>query len=189
MSEKCFQRKSGGEVFTFDGVLERFGDAQGRLMMASGFMVKAPCVLAKDPETLTEDEQALAFILSPVKIPRVRDIGIEELVLILAVVKLSKMPDGLKTLQAIATKYLDTVAKTLVALEAGASSNWLTAIVNQKLSLRVLRNLGLLTPGEALNLEQDYNYIFHITIAKEGIVEGLAAAGTLAKGIGAIIPG
>jgi len=121
------------------------------------------------------------FLFSPLLIPS--EGQLEQLVLLLGIVKLSKSPEGLKVLQAVAVQYLKTLGTTLEALETSSSSNWLTAIVNQKLSLRVMRRLGLITATEAANLEADYNYIFHITIAKEGIVEGLTAAGSLAKGL------
>lgn len=138
-------------------------------------------IIPEIPTDPTDPKLAQRFLFSPFTIPD--ETQLQQLIILLGIAKLSKTSEGLKVLQAVGVQYLKTLGTTLQALESSSSSNWLTAIVNQKLSLRVMRTLGLLSATEAANLEADYNYIFHVTIAKEGIVEGLAAAGTLARAL------
>lgn len=159
--------------------------------MAAEWVAKGFCRLfpshplcKEDPENpelpQTPEDRENFFIFTPFY--GQDGIGLEQVVILLISVKLAKTPEGLKVLRDLGIQYLKTLGVTLEALERSSSQSWLTALINQKLSLNVFRRLGLISATDAMRLEVDYNHIFSITMAKEGITETLTALGTFFSG-------
>lgn len=147
----------------------------------SNLPTKEPSEVFPSPED--EANMSQFFVFSPFISP-VGDQELEMMILLLAVVKLAKTPEGLKVLRDLGVKYLDTLGKTLIALEHSSSSNWLTALINQKLSLRVMRRLGLISATEAAGLEASYNWIFNAMYTKGFIVDTVSALTSFGLGGG-----
>ena len=129
----------------------------------------------------TQEERENFFIFSPFM--NIEDTSLETMILALAAIKIAKMPNGLEVLRDLGIQYLKTIGTTLQALEEASTQGWLPCWINQKLSLRVLRRLGLITAGDAASLESSYNMMFNVVIAKEGIVDTITALGSFAKGV------
>lgn len=140
----------------------------------------------KTPEELdpsdypTGEDRDSLFIFSPFNISY--DPTIEFLLMALVAVKLTKTDKGLSVLRDIGVQYLKTLGNVLTELESSSSSNWVTAWINQKLSMRVLRRLGLVTNEDFAHLDSSYNLMFTQLYAKEGIVDTFTALGTFFKG-------
>jgi len=135
----------------------------------------------------TEEDQTQFFLFSPFIIGT-DDPFLEQMLLALVAVKVAKTPEGLKVLRDLGIEYLRTIGKTLVALEDASTSNWVNCLLNQKLSMRVMRRLGLLTNTDYNTLNADYNQILKWVLLKEGITDTFQALGSFAKGVSGLIP-
>lgn len=127
----------------------------------------------------TQEERDDFFVFSPFS--SIEDATPEMVIAALAAIKVAKMPKGLEVLRDLGTEYLKTVGKIMVALEAASTSNWLNCWINQKLSLRVCRRMGLITGHDAASLESSYNMMFNVVMAKEAIVDTITALGSLSQ--------
>lgn len=136
---------------------------------------------AEDKDTLprTQEELDTFFIFSP--FTSIEDATPEMLIAALVAVKVAKQPKGLETLKAIGVEYLKTIGKIMTALESASTSNWLNCWINQKLSLRVCRRMGLITGHDAAALDSSYNMMFNVMQAKAAIVDTITALGSLSQ--------
>lgn len=130
----------------------------------------------------SKEEREQFFIFSP--FTQVEDATPEMLIAALAAIKIAKMPKGLEILRDLGTEYLKTIGKIITALEVSSTTNWLNCWINQKLSLRVCRRMGLITGGDAASLESSYNMMFNVVMAKEAIVDTITALGSFTSVIG-----
>ena len=131
--------------------------------------------------------QTQFFMFSPFLTP-IEDPLFEQMIMGLVAVKLAKTPEGLKVLRDIAVQYLKTVSNIVSQLEESSSANWVTAMINQNLCLRICRRLGLISQTEAERLISKYTYMFNALMLKEGITETFTALGSFAKGISTMLP-
>lgn len=115
-----------------------------------------------------------------------RDNTLEMLAIAFIVLKVAKQPDGLKTLKELGLQYIKTCGEVLKALEGASGGNWLICWINQKLSLRVLKRLGLVTVGDYASLEASYNSMFTVISAKEAIVDTITAVGSFTNVLGGL---
>lgn len=141
---------------------------------------------AEDKGTLptTQEERDDFFVFSPFS--RIEDATPEMLIAALVAVKVAKQPKGLETLKALGVEYLKTIGKIMTALEGASTSNWLNCWINQKLSLRVCRRMGLITGHDAASLESSYNMMFNVVMAKEAIVDTITALGSFTHIVGTV---
>lgn len=140
---------------------------------------------AKYPSPDDKDAVTQFYLFSPYV--SAEDPFLETMILALVGVKLMKTPEGLKVLRDLGVEYMKTVGKIVGELESSSSSNWMTALINQKLCLRVCRRLGLISTVEAATLDSSYNWIYDRNSLITGIADTFTGLGTFAKGVGAIM--
>lgn len=136
---------------------------------------------SKDQFPTSKEEREQFFIFSPFM--SMEDTTPEMLIAALVAIKIAKMPKGLEVLKALGIEYLKTIGKSIQALEEASTQGWLNCWINQKLSLRVMRRLGLITAQDAASLESSYNSMFTVVMAKEAVYDTITALGSFAKGV------
>jgi hypothetical protein len=99
---------------------------------------------------------------------------VENLVLLLALKKLSQTPEGMKTLEKIAIKYLESCASVVESVENACHSNWLTALNNQHIALGICHKLGLVGDHSYIKTMEHYRAVFDKMLQKGYVVEGLS---------------
>jgi hypothetical protein len=93
--------------------------------------------------------------------------------------KLSQTPEGIKVIQAIAVKYLDTVGKIVSSMQHASAQNWLTALVNQWSCSNIYARLGLISPRDQLTTRLFLNHVFGEMLKLTYVQETLGAATTI----------
>jgi len=188
MSE-CFRHAQTGKIASWDQWGQDIGEIQRNSIFTLGRLQKVPCVLMKDPEDLTDEEKQQFHIFAPLLIP-VEPITLEKVLIGALLVKYAKDEKGRGQLKEILVKYLDVVGDSMRALARASASHWSVAVMNTKLSLRVYKNLGLMTPDEAAGLEVWLNQ-FVVGLAAKDIIGNIAGIGTMVfggKGVPAFRP-
>lgn len=131
-------------------------------------------------EVFFQHEDHLAFS------PATQSFSMENLILILFLVKLSKTPEGMKTLERIAVKYLDSCARIVESVESACHQNWLTALNNQHIAAAIAHRIGLIDDGGYIKIVEHYRSVFD----KQYVLGGVEALGTLViQGVQAAAPG
>ena len=87
-------------------------------------------------------------------------LSLEGAVLLLLVTKLSKTPEGQKSLERIILKYLDSCGRIIESVEEACHSNWLTALNNQHISAAICHRIGLIDDGGYLKIMDHYRSVF-----------------------------
>lgn len=75
--------------------------------------------------------------------------NVEAAVLLIALLKLGKTSEGLRVIQALGVKYLDTVGKVLTAISNTNASNFMTACINNYVACTIYQRMGLMSPHDA----------------------------------------
>lgn len=130
------------------------------------------------------EEESSFFILSPLMASEEWDI--EHFMFIIGILKLAQTPEGLDVLKAWGIEYIRAVKDIVTDLSSSATSNWLCAVLNNTVSVSVLRRVGLITPKEAHEIQSRFAWIFKLVIAKEGITDTLTSLGTFMKGVSGV---
>ena len=127
-------------------------------------------------------------------------ISIEGLALLLIIKKLASSPEGLKALERIAIKYLDSCARIVESVEDACHTNWLTALNNQHISLAIAHKIGLIGNDAYIKTMDHYRSVFDkmwtaqmagqildgVTTLVQGAKVGTGELGTGAAGLGAL---
>lgn len=130
--------------------------------------------------TATEEEKTQFHIFAPLLIP-VQPITIEKLLLGILLVRYAKDEKGRGQLKEIAIKYLDVIGDSMRALARASASHWSVAAMNTKVTLRVYKNLGLMTPDEAAGLEVWINQ-YVLGLAATEVIGNISSVGTMLFG-------
>lgn len=189
MSEKCFLQRTSKEIKTWDQWGLDVGNITRNSMFTLGTLKEVPCVLMEDPQGLSEEDRQQFHIFAPLLIP-VQPITLEKLLVGALLIKYAKDPKGRGQLKEIAIKYLDVIGDSMRALARASASHWSVAVMNTKVTLRVYKNLGLMTPDEAAGLEVWLNQ-FVVGLAATDIIGQIGGIGTMVfggKGVPAFRP-
>lgn len=124
-----------------------------------------------------QKEEHFAFSPMPQNVFTVENIGF-----ILLVVKLSKTPEGIKTLERIALKYLDSCTKIISSIQESCSGNWLTALNNQHITVGMTHRIGLLDDGAYIKIFEHYRAVFDKMWEKSFITDTVGSVTTLVQG-------
>jgi len=84
---------------------------------------------------------------------------ISTIVLLIALNRLSKTPEGLKVVQQLATKYLDNIGEIIKGIHFSSSSNVYTALINAYTAQPIYMRLGLMSPRDCT---QNRAWIDHV---------------------------
>ena len=114
---------------------------------------------------------------------------LENALLVALIMKLSKTPEGLKTLEGLAVKYLDSCARIVSSVEGACHSNWLTALNNQHIALGICHKLGLVGDHSYIKTMEHYRAVFDKMLIKGYVVEGLHTLTNVVVGSQAESPG
>lgn len=87
-------------------------------------------------------------------------ISLEGAVLALLILKLSKTPEGMKSLERIAIKYMDSCARIVESIQDASHSNWLTALNNQHMAAAISHRIGLIDDGAYIKILDHYRSVF-----------------------------
>ena len=129
-------------------------------------------------------------------------ISLEGVVLALLLLKLSKTPEGMKTLERIAIKYLDSCARIIESVQDASHSNWLTALNNQHMAAAISHRIGLIDDGAYVKIMDHYRSVLDkmfllssvsetitgVTTLVQGSKTGMGESGLGAAGLSALIP-
>lgn len=127
-------------------------------------------------------------------------VSVEGLAFLLIVKKLMETPEGKKTFERLAIKYLDSCARIVESVEDACHSNWLTALNNQHIAAAITHKIGLIDNGGYLKIVDHYRNVFDkmwqaqmaghildgVTTIIGGTRTGYGETGTGAAGIGAL---
>lgn len=131
-------------------------------------------------EVYATPENHLAFS------PATQDLSFENLFLVVALIKLMKTPEGMKSLERIVIKYLDSCSQIVASVESACHQNWLTALNNQHIAAAIAHRIGLIDDGGYIKIMEHYRAVFD----KMYLLGGLESLGTLViQGAQAAAPG
>lgn len=130
-----------------------------------------------EKEIYFEKEEHFAF--SPLNAEL---LSFENLALLLLIVKLSKTPEGIKTLKELAIKYLDSCARIVESVEDACHSNWLTALNNQHIAASIAHRIGLIDDGSYMKIMEHYRSVFDKMWEKSFIENTVGSITTLVQG-------
>lgn len=99
---------------------------------------------------------------------------LENAVLALVIFKLMKTPEGMKSLERITIKYLDSCARIVESVEQSCHSNWLTALDNQFITATIGHRIGLIDDGGYIRIMEHYRGVFDKMLVQKYVVEGLS---------------
>jgi hypothetical protein len=122
---------------------------------------------------------------------------IEALALLAYFVKCSKTPEGMKSIERIILKYLDSMSDIISSMQASSAANWWTAMMNQYQQTSILQRMGLISPYDAERTKMfldnkfgqilDKSYFGDIVSGVTTLVQGSSIktkGGTEAEGLG-----
>lgn len=129
-------------------------------------------------EQLSDWGKFITFGPAPPGLPSL----IEAMALIGGLRTLSKTPQGIQVIKAIAIKYLDTVGKVLESLHHSSASNFYTAMVNEYVACTMYQRMGLMSPHDAVQSRAWIDHQIANILEKEYIFQGLGSITTLVTG-------
>lgn len=106
----------------------------------------------------------------------------ENLIMLIAVIKLSKTSEGVKTLERIAIKYVDSCARIIESIQKSSAQNWLTALNNQHLAVGMMHRIGLLDDGAYIKIVEHYRAVFDKMLIPTIASATLGSVSTLIQG-------
>jgi hypothetical protein len=133
-------------------------------------------LLSVHEEDHFETERHLAFS------PLTQEMSIENLLLFFAIFKLSRSPEGIKTLERLAVKYIDATARIIESIQASSKSNWLTALNNQHITAAMVHRIGLIDDGGYLKIVDHYRNVFDKLYVLDAALSALGGVTTLVEG-------
>lgn len=163
----CYQHKRTGQVRTRDSwLLEPGGEKALQFMLNSGILKAVPCPRALvdgngQPIQNGEVFQALGI-----------DVNFKELLMVLAVIKLAKMPGGLQVIKELGKSFLKMVGDALDSLGKASAANPVTAWANPYLVSIVLERFGFVDSARMAEFRIGLSLISGAKIA-EGFVDTL----------------
>jgi hypothetical protein len=107
---------------------------------------------------------------------------IENVLLVGFLIKCSKTPEGMKTLEKIAVKYLDSCASIIESVQKASAQNWLTALNNQHLAAAICHRIGLIDDGGYEKVVDHYRSVFDKMFLNGVAQATLGAVSTLVQG-------
>lgn len=108
--------------------------------------------------------------------------SIENVLLAGLVIKLSKTKEGLKMLERIIIKYLESCAKIVASVEDACHSNWLTALNNQHIALAISHKMGLVDNASYVKIMTHYRSVFDKMFILQTAGKGIEGLHTLVQG-------
>jgi hypothetical protein len=109
-------------------------------------------------------------------------LSLENIMLALIILKLSKTPEGMKSLERIAIKYLDSCARIVESVENACHSNWLTALNNQHIATAISHRIGLIDDGGYIKIMEHYRAVFDKLLISDVALGTLTGIATLVQG-------
>ena len=106
-------------------------------------------------------------------------LSLENLMLAILVVKLSRTAEGTKHLKDIIIKYLDSCARIVESVEEACHSNWLTALNNQHIAASISHRIGLIDDGSYIKIMEHYRSVFDKMLVQKYFLDGIT---TLVQG-------
>ena len=114
--------------------------------------------------------------------PATQELSLENLFLVVAIVKLSKTPEGMKHLKDIIIKYLDSCARIIESVQDACHSNWLTALDNQFITATIAHRIGLVDDGGYIRIVEHYRGVFDKMLISDVALGTLSGVTTLVQG-------
>lgn len=85
---------------------------------------------------------------------------LDNAVMAIAIMKLIKTPDGVKTIEKLFIKHMESLTKMLDSIEGSGNTNWVTAGYSQIMASNLLHRFGLVNDGDHLRLTDHVRVTF-----------------------------
>lgn len=167
----CYQHHKTGQIRTRESWLaEPAMNAQGiQFMLNSGILKIVTCPTVPDengePGPIPEEG-----VFRPLGL----DVGLKEILLFIAVIKVAKMPGGLQLIRELGKSFLKMIGDTLDSLGKASAANPVTAWANPYLVSIVLERFGFVDPIRMAEFRIGLSLISGAQVA-EGFVDTLSS--------------
>ena len=104
---------------------------------------------------------------------------LEGIVLLVAIARLSKTPEGLKVLREWGTHYLDNIGHIIRGISVSSSSNVYNCLINQYVAVRIYQRMGLMSAHDAIQTCAWCDHVMGLMINKGYFSESLTGLTTL----------
>lgn len=155
----CYQHHRTGQVRTRESWLTETNDQGIQFMLNSGILKVVAC-----PTDIEENGDEGVFK------PLGLDVNLKEMLLLVAVIKLAKMPGGLQVIRELGKSFLKMIGDTLDSLGKASAANPVTAWANPYLVSIVLERFGFVDPARMLEFRVGLSLISGATVA-EGFID------------------
>lgn len=159
----CYQHQRTGQIRTQESWLKEQNEQGIQFMLNSGILKQVACPIDANGQPVL-DADGVVFR------PLGGGVGLKELVLLLAVIKVAKMPGGLQVIRELGKSFLKMIGDTLDSLGKASAANPVTAWANPYLVSIVLERFGFVDPIRMAEFRIGLSLISGAQIA-EGFVD------------------